>query len=222
MYKTWYVFDGDKPIQAVIRNYTKNDFQGLIEVQKESFPPPFPEDFWWNESQLSEHVERYPQGALCVEIKGEIVGSITGLKIKYDPNEPEHTWSEITDDGYIRNHDPYGNALYIVDICVKPDFRNLGLGKWLIQSMYEIVVYERLERLIGGARMPRYHLYQQKMTAQEYVNQVMEGKIKDPVVTFLLHCGRSPVQVLPNYLEDEESCNCAVLMEWKNPFIRLV
>lgn len=221
MYKKWYVFDGDRPVEAVIRNYTKDDFQELIDVQKESFPPPFPPDLWWNEKQLKEHVERFPEGALCVEIKGEIAGSITGLMIDFDPAQPEHTWSEVTDDGYIRNHDPNGNAIYIVDICVKPAFRKLGLGKWLMQSMYEVVVHEGLERLLGGARMPFYHKYQQEMTAQDYLNGVMEGDIKDPVVTFLLHCGRTPVQVLPNYIEDEESCNYAALMEWENPFLHL-
>lgn len=219
MYKKWYVFDGDKPVQAVVRNYTQGDFQALIDVQKESFPPPFPPDLWWNEEQLKEHVQRFPQGALCVEIEGEMAGSITGLMIDFDPKHPEHTWSEITDDGYIRNHNSDGNAIYIVDICVKPAYRKLGLGKWLMQSMYEVVVHEGLDRLLGGARMPLYHKYQHEMTVQEYLNRVMEGEIKDPVVTFLLHCGRTPVHVLPNYIEDEESCDYAALMEWKNPFL---
>lgn len=219
MYKKWYVFDGGKPVPAVIRNYTGNDFQALIQVQKESFPPPFPPDLWWREEQLKEHIDRFPEGALCVEAEGEVVGSITGLVIDFDPSEPEHTWSDITDDGFIRNHNQDGNAIYIVDICVKPAFRQLGLGKWLMQSMYEVVVHERLERLLGGARMPFYHKYRNEMSAEEYLNRVMEGEIGDPVVTFLLHCGRTPVQVLPNYIEDEESCNYAALMEWKNPFL---
>jgi len=37
-------------------------------------------------------------------------------------------------------------------------------------------------------------------------------------VTFLLHCGRVPVRIAREYLHDEESRNCAVLMEWRNPF----
>lgn len=218
MYKKWYVFDEDKPVQAVVRNYTKGDFQELIDVQRESFPPPFPSDLWWNEEQLKEHVEKFPEGALCVEVDGKMAGSITGLMIDFDPGQPEHTWSEVTDDGYIRNHNPDGNTIYIVDICIKPVFRKLGLGKWLMQSMYEVVVHKRLERLLGGARMPFYHKYQHDIAAGEYLSRVMEGDIKDPVITFLLHCGRTPVQVLPSYIEDEESCNYAVLMEWKNPF----
>jgi hypothetical protein len=48
---------------------------------------------------------------------------------------------------------------------------------------------------------------------------VLQGELQDPVISFLLRCGRTPVKVVENYLEDEESLNHAVLMEWKNPFL---
>ena len=35
--------------------------------------------------------------------------------------------------------------------------RKAGIGKWLMQSMYETVVHKRLKRLLGGGRMPGYH-----------------------------------------------------------------
>jgi hypothetical protein len=66
--------------------------------------------------------------------------------------------------------------------------------------------------------MPGYHRYADQMTPEQYVQAVVEGTIRDPVITFLLRCGRSPIGVVEQYLEDEESCNNAVLMEWKNPF----
>lgn len=52
-----------------------------------------------------------------------------------------------------------------------------------------------------------------KLTAEQYLDLVMKGKLKDPVITFLLRCGRTPVKVVPNYLEDEESHNYGTLME---------
>lgn len=217
--KQLFVFDQDRPVPAVIRNYTEADFRQLIRVQQESFPPPFPSELWWNEEQLSNHVRLFPEGALCVEIDGEIAGSITGLQVDFDPAHAEHTWEQITDRGYIRNHRPDGNTLYIVDICVRPACRKLGLGKWLMQSMYEVVVQRGLVRLLGGGRMPGYHKYAADMTAEQYVQGVVAGTIKDPVITFLLRCGRTPLRVIPDYLEDEESCGYAVLMEWKNPFL---
>lgn len=216
--KELFVFDKDRPLKATIRNYRKEDFQSLISLQQEAFPPPFPSELWWNEEQLSNHVTLFPEGALCVEIDGKICGSMTGLIIDFDPKHPDHTWSEITDDGYIRNHRPNGNTLYVVDICISPTYRQLGLGKWLMQSMYETVIQLKLERLLGGGRMPAFHRYADTYTVDQYVQKILDGEIKDPVITFLLRCGRVPVKPIKNYLEDEESLNYGLLMEWKNPF----
>ncbi|MGG1553890.1 GNAT family N-acetyltransferase [Paenibacillus ferrarius] len=218
--KKLYVFDGGQPKAAVIRTYETADFDALIEVQQESFPPPFPSELWWNKEQLTEHVTRFPQGALCVEVEGRIVGSITGLLVDSAAMAAsgDHSWAAVTDDGYIRSHAPEGDTLYIVDICIRPSYRAYGLGKWLMQSMYEVVVQLGLVRLLGGGRMPGYGKHADTMTAEAYVAAVLAGELKDPVITFLLRCGRTPVEVVANYLEDEESRNHALLMEWRNPF----
>jgi hypothetical protein len=105
-----------------------------------------------------------------------------------------------------------------VDICVSPEYRKLGLGKWLMQSMYETVVHLDCDRLLGGGRMPGYHAVANQYTPEEYVERVTKGDLYDPVITFMLLCGRLPVGIVPGYLEDEQSAHYAVLMEWRNPF----
>lgn len=210
---------GGKPVKALIRNYTEADFTGLIDAQKASFPPPFPEELLWSVDQLREHVTRFPEGALCAEVNGRIVGSMTGLVVGLDDYGHVHSWEQITDSGYIRNHNPGGDTLYVVDICVIPEFRKAGVGKWLMQSMYETVVHLKLERLLGGGRMPGYAAKSKEATAQQYLDNVIAGDWNDPVISFLLRCGRMPVGVAANYLEDEESLNYAAIMEWRNPFI---
>lgn len=217
--KELYVFNGERTVPAVIRNYEERDFPDLIRIQQECFPPPFPSELWWNEEQLINHVTFFPQGALCIEVNGEVAGSMTGLLVDFDPQHPEHSWKEITDNGYIRNHNSDGNTLYVVDIGVRPSYRKWGLGKWLMFSMYDVVVHLRLERLLGGGRMPGYHNHAGNMSPVQYIDAVVKGEINDPVISFLLHCGRSPVKVVADYLDDEESCNYATLMEWKNPLI---
>ncbi|WP_272495812.1 GNAT family N-acetyltransferase [Bacillus pinisoli] len=217
-YKELYVFNQQKPVKAIIRNYTENDFDSLIDIQKASFPPPFPSELWWNKEQLHNHVSFFPEGTLCVEIDGELCGSMTGLLKHYTHGDSHQTWDEATDSGYIKNHDPNGNSLYVVDICIKPTYRKYGLGKWMMQSMYETVVALNLDRLLGGGRIPGYHKYADSLAIDGYVQRVVDGEIYDPVITFLLKCGRTPVEVIPNYLEDEESHHYGLLMEWKNPF----
>lgn len=217
--KFFYTFDpSGRPVETVIRQYEPSDFDELIDIQRECFPPPFPSDLWWNKEQLGGHVDLFPEGALCAEIGGRLAGSITGLLTRFDPGHPQHTWAEVTDNGYIRNHNPDGETLYIVDISVRPYCRELGLGKWLMQSMYELVIAKDLIRLLGGGRMSGYHRVAERMSAEQYLQAVVSGELRDPVITFLLRCGRTPLQVISDYLEDEESRNYAALMEWKNPF----
>lgn len=219
--KQFYVFQDSKPLLATIRNYTHADFDALIRIQQDCFPPPFPSELWWNEEQLISHVTHFPEGTLCIEVDGLLVGSMTSLLVDFDPNHPIHTWEDITDNGYIRTHNPNGDTLYIVDLCVSPAYRSLGLGKWLMLSMYEIVIEQKRVRLLGGSLMPNYHHHAEQLTPEAYIEAVLRGEIHDQVISFLLHCGRIPLQVVPHYLEDEESHHYGVLMEWRNPFIQI-
>ncbi|MFC7320628.1 GNAT family N-acetyltransferase [Halobacillus campisalis] len=200
-----------------IRNYNDNDFERLIEVQKKAFPPPFPSDLWWNQSQLQEHISIFPEGCLCIEVEGIIAGSMTAMRCTVD-DQKDHTWEDITGNGTMRTHDEKGTELYVVDICVDPEYRSLGLGSQLTQAMYETVVHLGLDRLIGGARMPSYYKYEDEYTPEEYVNLILQSEIHDPVLTFLFKAGRSPVRPIAEYIDDKESCNYGLLTEWKNPF----
>lgn len=202
--------------ELIIRNYTTEDFESLINTQRQAFPSPFPEDLLWNKEQLREHVTRFPEGAVCIEMDDKIVASITTLIIYYKKGDL-HSWSEVTDNGYIRNHQPDGNTLYVVDICVNPAYRSLGLGKKMLYAMYDLVVELKLERLLGGGRMPNYHKWKEQLSPEEYLDRVVQGEIKDPVISFMLRCDRIPYGVVQDYLEDEESCDCAALMAWENP-----
>lgn len=219
-YKKFYAFDHNTPVPAVIRNYTESDFAELITIQSEAFPPPYSPELWWNREQLYNHTQLFPEGALCVEVKGELAGSVTSLKMHYQQDSAAHTWAEVTDNGYITTHRSDGNSLYIADVCVRPKYRKLGLGKELIQSLYHVVVEQKLERLLGAGRMPGFHTMAE-MTAEQYLDRVVSGELADPVITFLMRCGRTPIGVVADYLEDEESCNYAALMEWQNPFLKI-
>ena len=201
-----------------LRNYYENDFEDLIQIQKKAFPPPFPPELWWNKEQLANHLEIFPQGCICIEVDGVVAGSMTTMITDMSNETIDHSWDSMTGEGTMSTHNPEGNTLYVVDLCVDPDYRSLGLGRQLTQAMYENVVHLNLERLVGGARMPLYHKYHQELTPEEYVNLVIRAEIKDPVITFLLKSGRSPIKPMADYIKDEESCHYGLLTEWRNPF----
>ena len=214
-----YIFRGKQPERLTIRNYKESDIEALIDIQRECFPAPYPSELWWNREQLLRHMERFPSGALCAEVNGQLVGSLTTMIASFDPDHAQHTWAEMTDNGYIGTHNPDGDTLYVVDISVSPAARGLGLGKQMLQSAYELVIALRLQRLLGGGRMPGYGSVRHELSPERYVEEVLHGRRRDPVIGFLLHCGRTPLTVVPNYLDDEESANYALLMEWRNPLL---
>jgi hypothetical protein len=47
------------------------------------------------------------------------------------------------------------------------------------------------------------------------VARVVHGELSDPTLTPQLKNGLTPVQVLHDYIEDAESRDCALLLEWK-------
>lgn len=202
---------------VTIRPYTLADIPALIRLQEECFPPPYPAEQLWNADQLRSHIERFPEGALCAEVDGRIVASGTCLIVRLDPDHPEHTWSEITGDGYITPHDPRGDTLYGVDLCVHPAYRGFGIARLIYAARFALVRRLGLKRFCAGGRMPGYHRYADQMTAEEYVRRVVAGELADPTLTPQLRSGMRAVAVLHGYIPDEESRDHALLLEWTNP-----
>ncbi|TCP57610.1 acetyltransferase (GNAT) family protein [Tumebacillus sp. BK434] len=199
-----------------VRPYSLADYEGLLEVQREAFPPPFPEELWWQKEQIAAHVNTFPRGAMCAEVDGVIAGSATSLLIKYD-GKP-HTWAQVSDNGWIqRSHRPDGDSLYGIDVCVRPSFRGQGVAGALYQARQKLVVELGLKRFLAGCRIPNFHEHAARMSADEYVQRVVSGEIYDLVLSFMLKQGLRPLQVLDDYLDDEESLHKAVLVEWPNP-----
>lgn len=197
-----------------VRSYTLADFNDLVKIQSECFPPPFPPELWWNKEQVASHVALFPEGALCAIDGQTIVGSATCNRIQFDPEHPGHTWAEAADNGYIRNYDPNGDTLYGIDIGVRPAWRGRGVARALYEARFDLVRNLGLKRFLAGSRISGYHKYSE-MTPEAYANEVVAGRINDPVITPQLKAGLKPLMVVHEYLPDEEARNCALLMEWK-------
>jgi GNAT superfamily N-acetyltransferase len=195
-----------------VRSYTSADFAALLELQRACFPPPYPEEQLWSFEQIESHVQHFPQGALCVELGGRLIASATALIL----NNPPHSFAAATDDGFIRNHNPHGDTLYGVDMAVHPDFRGRGVARQLYQARFLLVQQLGLRRFVAAGRMPGLCQYP-AMLPEDYVARVVAGELTDPTLTPQLKNGLQPVSVLHNYIADEDSRDCALLLEWRNP-----
>ncbi|PTL37450.1 GNAT family N-acetyltransferase [Alkalicoccus saliphilus] len=199
-----------------VRPYTPEDYDELLLIQKEAFPPPFPEDLWWSREHIQSHAEVFPEGAMIAFDGKEPAGSATAL-ITTLTSEP-HTWEEAADDGYIRkSHDPKGDTLYGIDVCVRPSFRGRGVAAALYEERKKLVQKLGLRRYAAGCRIPGFSRLADSIDVETYVRQVEKEELHDPVLTFMLKQGLIIHQIIPDYLEDEESRNYGVIVVWENP-----
>lgn len=198
-----------------VRPYTLADWPDLFQIQRECFPPPYPEELLWSKAQIASHIRHFPAGALCADMDGELVGSCTCLIMRFDPAHPAHSWAEVTGNGFITTHNPQGDSLYGVDMAVRPFWRRLGVARAMYHARYDLVRQLGLKRFLAGGRMPGYQRYASALTPEQYADKVVHRLIEDPVITPQLRAGLKPVTVIHGYLPDAESGNCALLLEWR-------
>ena len=199
--------------KTVVRPLTIDDFDALVEMQKACFPG-MPT---WKREHIESQIATFPEGQLCVEIDGQLAASASSLIVEYDPSLEWHNWQAVADNGYIRNHKPKGDTLYGIEIMVHPDYRGMKLSRRLYDSRKELCRRMNLARIIIAGRIPGYHQHAEEMTAGEYIDQVVEKAVYDPVLTAQLSNGFSVQGLIANYLPtDSDSRGYATFLEWRN------
>ena len=196
-----------------IRNIESKDIDEMIQLQSLCFPGMVP----WKREHLESHLGHFPEGQFCAELEGKIIGSCSSLIVDFDEYDDRHTWDDITDNGYITNHNPNGYNLYGIEVMVHPDYRKMKIGYRLYEARKELARLLNLKSIIIGGRIPNYHKFAHEMTPRQYVDQVRLHKIYDPVLSFQLLNGFTLMRINPNYLPDDKaSGKYATLMEWNN------
>ncbi|RKP51646.1 GNAT family N-acetyltransferase [Cohnella endophytica] len=199
--------------KIIIRNIEREDFGKIIALQNLCFPNMDP----WKLTQLENHVRIFPEGQICVEYDGEIIGSCSSLIVNFDDYLEQHTYSEITDKGNIRNHNPRGGNLYGMEVMVHPEFRRMKIGRRLYEARKRLAEHLNLKSIIVGGRIPGYHHYSDRMSPREYAEEVLQQNIYDPVLTFQMMNGFTLKRIITGYLSDDaDSKNFAALLEWNN------
>jgi predicted amidohydrolase/GNAT superfamily N-acetyltransferase len=167
---------------------------------------------------LARHLEVFPEGQLVAcDLSDRVVGSASSLLIDWDDYAESANWSSITGDGTFDTHNQLGKTLYGADMGVDPDARQQGIGSALYEARKDLIRDRGLKRLLTGGRIPGYSALAGQMTAKEYVAEVVDGKRRDPALTFQLDNGLVVLDVVPGYMADSESRGFATVLEWLNP-----
>lgn len=196
-----------------VRRLRQEDYEAVTQIQLKCFPNMKP----WSREQYNSLLGHFKEGQIGVELDGKLVASSSSLILNFNNYDESQSWSELTDNGMITNHDPLGETLYGIEIMVDPDYRGMKLSRRLYEARQKLAKDKNLKRIAIGGRIPNYHKYSEKMTAEQYVEKVMDRKIYDPVLTAQIANGFILKQLLPNYFpNDKESCGYATFLEWNN------
>lgn len=195
---------------------TLDDYQelkGAMQQAYKSMP-----NLYWREHQIKTLIDKFPEGQVVIKINNQIAGCALSIVVDYDEFDDIHTYEDITGNYTFNTHDAdKGDALYGIDVFIKPEFRGLRLGRRLYDYRKELCEKLNLRGIAFGGRIPNYHKYSKDMSPKEYIEKVRRKEIHDPVLNFQISNDFHPVRILKNYLEgDEASGEYAVLLEWDN------
>ncbi len=175
----------------------------------------------WGHSaeMLRGQITQFPEGQFVAEHGERIVGYCATFRVAGETALAPHTWTEITGGGFASRHDPQGDWLYGMDVCVDPDFRGLRVGRRLYAARKRLCQKLGLLGIVFGGRLPglarRIARYGD---AQAYVDAVIAGRQRDATMSFQLRNGFELIGLLPRYLPgDVESLGYATHMVWRNP-----
>lgn len=205
-----------RPEKIEVRNTKEKDFDGIARLCGKVYPGT-PS---WGPPQLSSHLAVYPEGQFVAVEKatGEIVGMAASLIINWEDYEFTDSWRDFTDAGLFTNHDPSnGRTLYAAEVMVSPEKQGMGIGSLIYKAREELAQKKKLLRIRAGARLRNYGQYADRLKPDEYVIEVLRGKIFDPTLSFQLRKGFRVLHVVSGYLKyDAESLGYAAVIEWLN------
>ncbi|WP_297804792.1 GNAT family N-acetyltransferase, partial [uncultured Brevundimonas sp.] len=142
--------DPAKPAILTIRNARMADVSAISALVGRVYKDDIP----YTAGMLRGQIAIYPDGQLVVEYEGEIVGYAASFRIDEASAMRAHTWEDITGGGYASRHDPHGEWLYGMEVCVDPTRRRLRIGQRLYDARRELCEVQNLRGIVFGGRMP--------------------------------------------------------------------
>ena len=173
----------------------------------------------YSESMIRGQINNFPEGQFVAEYDDKIVGYCATFIIEGRIAKKAHSWDEITGGGYASRHDPDGDYLYGMEMCVDPKQRGLRIGQRFYNERKKLCIEYSLRGIIFGGRIPLLHKRIKKYgDVNHYVEAVSNNEIRDPVLSTQIYNGFEVIGILEDYIPgDRESMGYAVHLLWQNP-----
>jgi predicted amidohydrolase/ribosomal protein S18 acetylase RimI-like enzyme len=208
---------GRRKARLEVRQATQDDVPGIVALVDRAYD----RISGYSRGMVRGQINNWPEGQFVAVYEGSISGYCATMRLDERLVLAPHSWDEITGDGFASRHDPTGDWLYGFEMCVDPELRGVRIGQRLYDARKALAEELDLKGIVVGGRLPLYARSRRRVGGPEdYVQQVTEGKLKDPTLSFQIKNGFEPVGILKNYLpEDRASLGFAAHLVWRNPYV---
>lgn len=186
------------------------DIPTLVNLEKEVWG----EEMIADEEKWESRIKTFSEGVYLGEYEGKILGIVVCLIVDWKyPAGYCPDWFEVSDNGYIGNHNMNGQVLYGIDMTVLP--KNLNVASVLLQRVFYLRNYYKKAGGMLGSRIPSLQKYVEKNNI-EIVDKELVEKVarKDPTVNFFMKGKMRWVGARKNYFPpDEESLGWGLILE---------
>jgi predicted amidohydrolase/GNAT superfamily N-acetyltransferase len=200
-----------------VRNAEPRDIDAIVLLSQRVYGA----DFGYTPEMVTGHLSHFAEGQYVAEYDKRIVGYCATFRIAGALALKPHTWREITGGGYAARHDPRGEWLYGMEVCVHPDVRGIRIGQRLYDARKRVCMKLGLAGIVFGGRLPGLGRRIKRFGGVDaYLEAVAAGRAHDPTLSFQLRNGFELVGALPGFLPgDQESLGWASHLVWRNPKI---
>lgn len=199
-----------------LRNLKQDDYPDVAEIMERVYSGM---GGAWSRDEFTALLNRFPEGQICLEDNGKVVGAAISLIVDYGRYGDRHTYDQITGGGYFSTHDPNGDVLYGVDVFVHPDYRSMRIGRRLYDARKELCRKLNLRAIVAGGRIPYYGKFADEISPEEYVEMVQNHEARDPILSFQLANGFHVRRIIRDYIPDDEaSRGFATVLQWNNVY----
>lgn len=200
-------------------NLSVEHAEALEELELAVFSTIDPADLY-DAAELERLAEVFPEGNFVVLDEGRPIGMGLGILVEFDLDHSDHSLADVTGEDGVSNHDISHPWYYGTDISVYREYRGRGIGRQLYELRKDCVRRLNKRGIVAGGVLPGYVDHIDHMSADEYINKVVAGELRDPTLSFQLSNGFVAHGALPGYVEDPTVGNNSVLIVWHNPDYR--
>lgn len=210
----------DSSVNLTVRNAKLSDVPAIVRLSELVYKPLKMDTY--TPAAVTGQINNFPQGQIVVIAGDVLVGYCATFRIAEKECMKKHSWSEITGNGFASRHNTHGDWLYGMEVCIDNDYRGYRIGQRLYNERKKLCQSLGLKGVVFAGRIPNLAKRIGKLkTVENYIDQVIHKKIKDPVLSFQLRNGFEVIGTIKNYLPDDtQSMGYAAHMVWRNPKVR--